>query len=338
MNGKVYLKERLGIILTNLFGVLLLGSLMVYLKLNIVWIIGTASVWILPLGSYMLLEYIKYNHYYKELQDTADSIRPRYLLAAVMSEPEFEEGRTFYEVLKAMSREMHEKVKDYEVQQKEYKEYIESWIHEIKTPIASAQLIIENNPNHTTYKLEDEIRRIEGFVEQALYYARSNEVSQDYLVKSMVLRECVMEVVKANARDLIQNHIALEVGSLDQVVQSDSKWVAFILGQLITNSIKYAKDSERQLRIDAVPLKNKVVLSIEDNGIGIDAKDIRRVWEKGFTGQNGRKHTKSTGLGLYLCKKLCDRLGIGINITSQVGEGTTVQLVFPVGSMTKMDD
>jgi len=114
------------------------------------------------------------------------------------------------------------------------------------------------------------------------------------------------------------------------------KWIEFILNQIIGNSIKYLKGKEDQISIYSTKNKNSIILTIEDNGIGIINKDINRVFEKGFTGENGRKFGKSTGIGLYLCKKLSDQLGLGLNLTSKIGEGTKVNIVFPLGKVNLM--
>ena len=136
-------------------------------------------------------------------------------------------------IIKALSRDMHENVKHYREIQEEYREYIETWVHEIKTPIASASLVYENNKTPATQSMYEEILNIENFVEQSLYYARCNYVEKDYAIKSCNLKDMVATTLKQHSKQLIENKTAIEMKQLDVTVFTDSKWVQFILGQLI---------------------------------------------------------------------------------------------------------
>lgn len=231
---------------------------------------------------------------------------------------------------------MHENVKYYRDIQLDYREYIETWVHEIKTPIASTKLIIENNQNEVTNKIDSQMDRIEGFVEQVLYYSRSNNVNKDYIIKPINLDNVVRNVIKRNYRDFIHKRIKLDIQDIDEIVYSDGKWVEFIINQIIGNSIKYSNNKEQMIRIYSIKKTNSVILTIEDNGVGIVTKDINRVFEKGFTGENGRRFSKSTGMGLYLCGKLCSKLGLKIGIESEVNRGTSVTLIFPLSGMVTL--
>ena len=222
---------------------------------------------------------------------------------------------------------MVEHVNKYKYMQEDYKEYIELWIHEIKIPIAASKLIIENNKNETTKSIGEELDKVENYIEQALYYARSNTVEKDYYIKKVNLKDIVNESIKRNKNVLIHEKISLNVHDLELEVNTDNKWVVFILNQIIKNSIKYKKINENlELEIYGVEKKENVILYIKDNGIGIKKGEITRVFEKGFTGTNGRL------IGLYLCKNLCNKLGIGIELNSVQNEGTEIRLVFPKSS------
>ena len=216
----------------------------------------------------------------------------------------------------------------------EYREYIETWVHEIKTPIASTKLILENDDSNLSSKINYEMKRVERFIEQVLYYARSSDVSKDYIINEFSLRDVVMKAVKSNSRDFINKNIKLNIKAIEGSIFSDAKWVEFIINQIIINAVKFSIANKGKVSIFSKINENNIVLTIEDNGVGISEKDIDRVFEKGFTGENGRKFGKSTGIGLYLCKKLCDKLGIGINLTSKEGLGTKVNIVFPQGKFT----
>ncbi|MGL4799521.1 MAG: sensor histidine kinase, partial [Cellulosilyticaceae bacterium] len=247
--------------------------------------------------------------------------------------PPFIEGEVFYQVLRESSKSMHERINAYEKMQLDYKEYIEGWIHEIKTPIAGIKLITENNDAPELSKVAEEMKKIEGFVEQALYYARSNDVQKDYIIKPFSIRQAVMEVLKNNSRLMIQKGIFPAMEGLDEVVYSDYKWLVFILNQLVSNSIKYTEKSKSTLKIEAVKMPHKIVLTLADEGVGIDEKELSKVCDKGFTGEKGRKYREATGMGLYLSKKLCEKLGVGMEIQSTLGVGTTVSLIFPLSRL-----
>ena len=232
---------------------------------------------------------------------------------------------------------MLENVTDVKNTQKEYKEYIESWVHEIKIPITSAKLLCENNKSDITNKIDEDIEEVNNYVEQALFYARSNTVEKDYYIRKVVLKEIVNESIKKNKSSLIQEKISIDIHDLEIEVNTDNKWIVFILNQIIQNSIKYRKKENSVIEIYANQGKENVILYIKDNGIGIKQGEITRVFEKGFTGTNGRlSNKKSTGIGLYLCKKLCNKLGIGIELNSVQNEGTEVKLVFPKDSYIEL--
>ena len=196
---------------------------------------------------------------------------------------------------------------------------------------------IENNKTDVTKSIDEEINKMENYIEQVLFYARSNTVEKDYMVSKSSLKEIVNSAVMRNKESIVYNNIELNLHDLERTVYTDSKWCIFILNQIIQNSIKYSKKDDKKIEIYSEEKKDSVILWIKDNGIGIKEKDISRVFEKGFTGENGRLiGKKSTGIGLYLCKKLCDKLDLGIKLDSKEREGTVVKITFPVNSMTEI--
>ena len=158
-------------------------------------------------------------------------------------------------------------------------------------------------------------------------------VEKDYIITQTNLKEIVNNAILKNKTTLLNERISLELKDLEQEVYTDSKWAVFIVNQIIQNSIKYSKDTDKKIQIYANTKNAKVILYIKDNGIGIKNGEITRVFEKGFTGENGRIiGKKSTGIGLYLCKKLCARLGLAIELNSEEGKGTEVKIIFPKNS------
>jgi len=333
-----FIKDKMVVIICNILIFIVIAAIMAAIKVSLIIILSAFCIWFLPLVSYMALEFIKYKNYYDEVDSILENLDNKYLLPEIIKEANFIEGEKLNSILKEISRDMHENVKYYKDMQEDYREYIETWVHEIKTPIASTKLIIENNRNEVTNKIDFQMDRIEGFVEQVLYYSRSNNVSKDYIIKQINLDLVVRNVIKRNYRDFIHKKIKLDIKDIDEIVHSDGKWVEFIINQIIVNSIKYSNSKEPMISVYSTKKANSVMLTIEDNGAGIIDKDINRVFEKGFTGENGRKFSKRTGMGLYLCEKLCSKLGLKIIIVSEVNKGTKVTLIFPLSSMVTFTD
>ncbi len=329
MNIISFLKEKGVILGANIIVYLIIVGIMIPVDISTVIIVLIGCIWFIPLISYMLLDYMKWKKYLNNIEKILEGLDKKYLLPEVIEDAEFITGERINEILKVLSRDMHENVKFYRTIQEEYREYIETWVHEIKTPISSTRLLIENNNNEITRKIDKQVDKIENFVEQVLYYSRSDEVGKDFIIKEVSLEEIVRKVVKRNFRDFIDKGIKLQLEAIDETVFCDTKWIEFILNQILGNAIKYSKEKDSIIKIEAKKFNNSVVLTIEDNGVGIIDRDLNRVFEKGFTGENGRKFGKSTGMGLYLCKKLCVKLGLNINIESKLQEGTRVSIIFP---------
>ena len=329
-----YLKDRSEFIISNIILYIVVAGIMVFLNVGLAIIFLVFVIWFCPLSIYFILEYLKVSKFYKELIYLDENMDQKFLVTEVLAMPEFLEGKIFYDLLKSSNKAMHEKVKYYRDMQSEYRDYIEAWVHEIKTPIASSKLLIDNNQDLVTRKIGLEIKKIEEYIEQALYYSRSNDVSKDYIIKKFYLDDVIKGVIKRNSTDFISKRIRLSLDVDHFEIYSDTKWIEFIINQIITNSIKYSKADMAEIRVISKKNRNNIILFIEDNGVGISEKDINRVYDKGFTGENGRKFGKSTGIGLYLCKKLCDKLGLNINIESKEGVGTKVGIIFPIGNHT----
>ncbi|MBS6007134.1 MAG: sensor histidine kinase [Clostridium baratii] len=329
-----YLKDKGVFLIINLGIFLILTIFMSFLNFGSAIISFLFAVWFGPLILYIIIEFIREKRFFNDLNEITENIDKKFLITEILKEPGFIEGKIFYNSLKEANKDMHEYVNVYKNKQKEYKDYIEMWVHEIKTPIASSKLIIENNKNEVTTNIDKELKKIDEMIEQVLYYSKSDEANKDYIVKEFPLKSVVMNAVKKNSRDFIEKRIALELDDISENVFTDVKWVEFIINQIIVNALKYTRQGGK-IKISSEKNKKNIVLVIEDNGVGISEKDIKKVFIKGFTGENGRIFGKSTGMGLYLCEKLCKKLGLGIKLTSKQGIGTTIRIVFPQGGNTK---
>lgn len=286
----------------------------------------------------LTVEYYSKTKFYKNISNTLDNLNEKYLITEIIKSPYFAEGKLLKSFLDEIDKSMIENVNKYKYMQEDYKEYIELWIHEIKLPIAASKMIIENNKSEITKSIDEELNKVENYIEQALFYARSNTVEKDYYIKKVKLKDIVNESIKKNKNILIHEKISINLHDLELEVNTDNKWIVFILNQIIQNSIKYRKkDTNLEIEMYAKQGKENVILYIKDNGIGIKKGEITRVFEKGFTGTNGRlAGKKSTGIGLYLCRNLCNKLGIRIELNSIQNEGTEIRLVFPQSSYIDM--
>lgn len=337
MNFKLFLKEKAITILLLLFGIITIEIfLMAYNVGMFIKIYIPLIIMVLYVVS-IVIEYFKKEKFYDNLSNMLEELEEKYLITEIINTPNFLEGKILKNALETIDKSMLENVNKYKYMTEDYKEYIELWIHEIKIPIAASKMVIENNKNEVTKSIDEELDKVENYIEQALFYARSNTVEKDYYIRKVVLKEIVNESIKKNKSSLIQEKISINIHNLDIEVNTDNKWIVFILNQIIQNSIKYRKKEKSIIEIYANQGKENVILYIKDNGIGIKQGEITRVFEKGFTGTNGRlSNKKSTGIGLYLCKKLCNKLGIGIELNSVQNESTEVKLVFPKGSYIEL--
>ena len=328
MNGKQYLKNQLPVILINLLGMLALALFLIASGNSIQTVLFILVVWLVVLASCLLFFYFSRKKYLDKLLDMTEQLEERYLLPEIMQEPERADEQVFYQIMKMAEKSMLERIGEVQRERKEYKEYIEQWIHEVKTPITAIKLICENNRCSFTRELMAELENINRFTEQALYYARSEHTEKDYSVREINLSDVVHGAIADNKYLLRQNNVAVTVEDMEYSIYSDDKWLRFILDQLISNAVKYRAD-QPVLHFFAVKENDRIILSVEDNGIGIPQSDLPRIFEKGFTGQNGRTIHSSSGIGLYLCRRLCDKLGIGISASSE-RKGTAISLSFRI--------
>lgn len=274
-------------------------------------------------------EFFRKKHFYDALKEQIASLKKAYLVLETLNRPNFLEGRILYDVLHDINKSMCEEVKKLEFQKEDFRDYIEMWIHEVKIPIASFLLMAHNKKEKFDPSELEQIRKIENYVEQVLYYSRCENASVDYFIKEVSLSKVVSEVALKNKDDLLENKIDFICNVKNKTVYTDSKWLIFIVNQLVNNSIKYRKQTGSSfIKIFTTEDSSCTKLVVLDNGIGIIKNDIRRVFEKTFTGFNGRSHASSTGMGLFIAKSLCEKLGHKIEIESVVGEYTKAVISF----------
>lgn len=263
------------------------------------------------------------------LLSVMDALDKKYLFAEIADAPVSAWEKAYFDLMKSAMKAMTDEVSDANRQGREYREFIEQWIHEMKVPLTAVRLICENHKTEESRKILTQTELLMQGVERVLFYARLGSVEKDYLITEVSLKACVSEALAQNKQFLIQNNVCVRMDTLTGTVYSDAKWLQFILSQLIVNSVKYRGAQPPVITVASREQENGITLTLSDNGMGIKESEISRVFEKGFVGSNGRAGDNATGIGLYLCDKLCERLGIGIDIQSKAGESTTVLLHFP---------
>ena len=284
------------------------------------------------------IDYLRKRKFYNNLVQTVDGLDKKYLVLEMINKPDFYEGKIFYQTLYEINKSMIENVKEYSLSIADFKEYVEMWIHEVKIPISSLVLLNHNHKNSLDSKYVKQIRKLDNYIDQILYYVRSENAEKDYIIKETSLNDIIKNVALKNKDDLLENNVDLIVDVSDEKVLTDSKWLEFILNQIINNSIKYKRDNiDSYIKIKTYENTNSVKLFVEDNGIGIPKNDLGQVFDKCFTGENGREKFKSTGMGLYIAKKLCVKLGHKIEVESEEENFTRVIITFGKNDFYKLD-
>ncbi len=300
---------------SGILAVLLLVFLLVFLSMNV-------------------LDFFQQRSRLLELKTILDGLDQKYLFTECASPPKNLYERQLFDLTRRAGRAMTGAVSNAQAAQREYREYVEQWVHEIKAPITAARLICRDLDGETRRKLTAELAQIEANIERALFYARAENPEQDCLLRQVNLEKIAVQAVENHRSLLIQSGIQVQTEGLGRTVYTDEKWAVFILGQLLQNAARYRGEAP-VITISARPLGKQVQLTVTDNGIGIPAHELPRVFERGFTGSNGRKRGGrgpaggSTGMGLYLCRKLSGFLELGLEVASEEGKGTTVTLTFP---------
>lgn len=312
-----YIKDRLYSVCIFVAMLIISVLMMAAFKVSVQLIIAEICIMIICYIAVVLADYYHRKKFYDELEINIAALEEKYLITETLVRPAFYEGQIFYDSVSDIDRSMTENVKRYRQGMEQFKEYVEMWIHEIKLPIASLTLMLHNNMDKCDKEFADrmntQIRRI-----------------NNYIINDARLSKIISNVALKNKDDLLENDITFEVSNADRIVLTDAKWMEFMLNQIVNNSIKY-KDktkTESYIKMSAAEDKKCVVLEILDNGIGINASDLPRVFDKSFTGENGREFSKATGMGLYIVKKLCDKLGSKVSIESVKGEYTRVKITF----------
>lgn len=329
MSFRRFLFDKIPLLLSLLFLFALSSVILLLYRVPTVLLLFLLLLWAVFFAVLLYVGYRREARKIRFMEQTIDRLGPKYLIPELLPKPESMLEEAYFRLLRESCKAMTEEVGRQRAISRSYKEYMEEWVHEIKTPITAVDLICRGHPGAETERVSQELFQIRHLVEQVLYYARSEQVEKDYFIKPMLLGDAVSSALLSCRSILLDAHIALCVSDLQERVNSDEKWVVFILRQILMNAVQYRASDDPRIRIYSEAKPQYVRLIVEDNGIGIAKEDLPRVFDKGFTGRN-RSYQTSTGLGLYLCRRLCGRLGLGIRLESVPGQGTKILLDFPL--------
>lgn len=280
-------------------------------------------------------EYLKYRKTCLKINQLISELDKRYLIKELLNEPKDLYGSLYYRVLEKALYDMVTDMAKTKEEYQDYKEYIEEWIHEMKTPLTTIYML-DMTQKDSSNKISRELSKLSNLMETSLFYIRANTLEKDYHVREIYIFKIIHEVLLKEKAAIQEKRIAIEIihDNVDVSVYTDKKWIEFILHQTLLNSIKYVK-ALGKISFKIIKEVGKIKLIIEDNGCGISSSDLPRVFEKGFTGSNKRRG-EATGIGLYLCKKSADKMRIDLSIESRENEYTRVIIGFPVGDYYKL--
>lgn len=323
-----YFKSKIWFTVIQLIIVSYVSMVLMIYHVDISIILFSTILLVLLTFAYLIVEFRQKKMAYKEYFEILNDLEKKYYMNDISMENSGYEFEMLEKATRLISDSILHELNDTRKSNLDYIDYIDLWVHEIKLPITSIMLIADNNRNDVTSRISSEAYKIDSLIEQVLYFSKSSNLEKDYFIQEYSLSEIVVEVLKENAKKLIEvdANIVMDIG--DDIIYTDKKWIKFILNQIIDNSIKY-KNKKLKIEFKSYERENRINLQIIDNGIGISRSDLTKVFLKGYTGKNGRKIKRSTGFGLYICKKLCDKLSVGIQIDSTEDIGTRLDIVFP---------
>ena len=254
---------------------------------------------------------------HRQLSDALKSIR---VSDEQLPPPENLIEEDYRQLIRALGEEKQRQASAMDLRMSDMQDYFTLWAHQIKTPIAAMRLILQTKPENSAMEIEGELFRVEQYVEMVLNYLRLDSDSTDFVFRTCALDDIIRQCVRKYAKQFIRKRIRLEYEGTALQVLTDEKWLCFVIEQILSNALKYT--SAGSIRIFA---QGETLVSA-DAGMGIAPEDLPRVFEKGYTGYNGRTDKKATGIGLYLCKRILQKLGHEISISAQVGKGTRVSI------------
>ncbi|GLC89857.1 sensor histidine kinase [Lysinibacillus piscis] len=325
MSWKLFLRDYASFIV---FQLILVGFIMVLYSLdgfrNVDTAIYTFSISLVLLASFLFVRYLMRQRYLAKIAQLPKTMEDVLLKSA--KTPEATQAEKYmHELYRLYQHELHALY----ASQKRHEQFMNQWVHQMKTPLAVMEMLLQDERPLDKKNVQEEMDRLRRGLDMVLVNARLDNFEEDMQVEQVSLKAIVTATVNENKRLFITKRVFPEIHiDEDIIVASDSKWLRFIISQFITNAVKYTFEANKKIVISAIQSTDSVQLAVCDEGIGIPISDLSRVTKAFFTGENGRKTGESTGMGLYLAKEICEKLGHTLAITSEVGKGTVVTVTF----------
>ena len=305
--------------------IVLLTLVLIVLEASTSGIIFIDLIAVMGVTGYLILQYARRASFWHQVEEATTNLEQGAHVVDLVDPPSFLEGRLAYEAALAIVQADNQEIT-------ENAEYIELWVHEVKTPLSAAKLITKRMSGPDALALRRELERMDDLISQSLFAARTESLVADYLIREVNLADIAKEVCKSHMHYLTSLGVALDFQiDPDTTVFADKMWLEFIITQIVVNAAKYEAHTISFIAFEAQQESStsSTVLEIKDDGCGIPAEDVPRVFDRGFTGAVGRAHGSATGMGLYLVARMCARMGLSIMLASEEGVGTRVQIAFP---------
>ena len=328
MGIKLFIKENFSFIIFELCVVLFI--LLLY------WLDGfrnmSTAIYTIMISLILILSYLGVRYFFRQSFLKKICQLPTEMEEVLQKNAKTFEHRQTENYLHELYRVYQHEVQTLYATQNRHEKFLNQWIHQMKTPISVLELLLQEPGPLDKKSVQEEVERLKRGLEMVLMNARLEKFEDDMQIEQVNLKQIVNATINENKRLFITNRVFPETRIDDQIiVASDSKWLKFIVGQFITNAVKYTFEINKRIILSATSGDNVIKLMIKDEGIGIPKSDLTRVTKAFFTGENGRKTGESTGMGLYLANEICEKLGHQLEIESEVGVGTTITLTFRIG-------
>lgn len=313
-----YIKQKSKILLIILLFCIIFAIVFYLYKLPVEAVIYPSLLCILFGTILMVLDFAKIKRRHKILEKLGNM--PSAMIDELPSVSNINDYG-YQRIIRSLQKEISQLESDSNNRFNDMVDYYTVWAHQIKTPIASMRLTLQNEDTPLSRKLLSDLFRIEQYVEMIMAFLRLDSTSSDYVFKEHNIDTIIRQAVKKYANEFIDRKISLVYNPIDYTVVTDDKWLSFVIEQILSNALKYTQKGSIKIYMN-----ENMMLCIEDTGIGIAPEDLPRIFEKGYTGYNGRSDKKASGLGLYLCKRICKNLDTGITVLSEIDKGTIVRI------------
>ncbi|MGR3775899.1 sensor histidine kinase [Bacillus paramycoides] len=308
-----------------------------FVTLSVYWLDGydhlSTALYSVFLGICLLIGYLAFRYFSHRRLYNKLSTPSKTLHESIQEMDSAPLSVALQDVLETQYNYYQQQLKTWEYKQKEHLTFINQWVHQMKTPLSVIELITQEEDGESFESIAEEIDRMKYGLEMVLYMERLETFEQDFYVERASLQDIVQEVVRENKLLFIRSYVYPEVKvNPNLIVETDRKWLRFVINQVVSNAIKYSAGSRKNVTMATFEEGRSIILEIQDRGVGIPKEDLPRVFRPFYTGENGRKFKESTGMGLYLVKSIIEKMDHDIEIESEVGKGTKIRIIFPYAS------